>query len=128
MDWKNERVRLGDLQQGPIRHGSLPDDLLHYIKFVYDKVGHYFDKTLEQWEVGFMRDAQPGREVAVWLRIIASWDLYHEKYVKTELTDEQESKLIGTLVAISMGESESSEVGERLHECWIEVWKGLGTS
>jgi hypothetical protein len=44
------------LRLGPIRHKSLPPDLLGQIRAVYDVIGPYVGMTLEQFEIGFMRD------------------------------------------------------------------------
>jgi hypothetical protein len=54
------------LRPGPIRHQSLPPDLLKPIQAVYKVIGPYLDTTLEQFEIGFMRDMHPESEVAVW--------------------------------------------------------------
>ena len=55
-----------DLCPGPIRHQSLPPDLLGQIQAVYDVIGPHIDVTLEQFEIGFMRNMHPEREVAIW--------------------------------------------------------------
>jgi len=54
----------GQLRPGPIRHASLPPELLEPIRAVYEIVGPYLDTTLEQFEVNFMRDMHPDEEVA----------------------------------------------------------------
>ena len=47
------------LRLGPIRHKSLPPDQLGQIRAVYDVIGPYVGMTLEQFEIGFMRDMHP---------------------------------------------------------------------
>jgi hypothetical protein len=61
------------LRPGPIRHESLPPELLALIGAVFEVVGPYLHFTLEQFEVGFMRDAHPEREVTLWCRIAKAW-------------------------------------------------------
>jgi hypothetical protein len=56
-------------RSGPIRHNSLPPDLLGQIKAVYDVIGPYVGMMLEEFESGFMRDMHPEREVELWCRI-----------------------------------------------------------
>jgi hypothetical protein len=52
--------------------------------------------TLEQFEIGFMRDAHPEREVALWCSITAAWLAYHEKFLGDEtLPDDDERKMLG---------------------------------
>jgi hypothetical protein len=47
----------------------LPPDLFGQIRAVYDVIGSYIDMTLEQFEIGFMGDMHPEREVAIWCGI-----------------------------------------------------------
>jgi len=109
----------------PARHESLPPDLLGPIKAVYDVIGRHIDMTLEQFEIDFMRDMHPGREVALWCRIAKAWLAYHEDFLGNEtLPNEEERKLLGALVAISTGVEDVSklnvpvEVGRRLVQCY----------
>ena len=113
------------LRPGPIRHKSLPPDLLGQIRAVYDVIGPYLDMTLEQFEIGFMRDMDPEREVAIWCGIAKAWLAYHEDFLENEtLPDEEERKLLGALIAISTGVADVSrlnvpvEVGRRLCQCY----------
>jgi hypothetical protein len=57
------------LKQGPIRHENI-DELLPIIRWLWRHVGEYMTscRTFEDWELGFMRDTNPGSEVAAWLR------------------------------------------------------------
>ena len=120
-----EYIDPSELRPGPIRHESLPPDLLEYVQAVYDVIGPYLDTTLEQFEVGFMRDANPSREVALWCNITSAWIAYHDKYIGEEmLPDDDEKKLVGALAAISAGVEDVAElgvpveVGRRLLECY----------
>jgi len=124
-----KHVDPNELRPGPIRHESLPPDLVKLIHSIYEVIGPYLDMTLEDFEIGFMRDAQPGREVAVWCNITAAWSDYHEDYLDGELLpDEEEKELIGALIAISTGIRDEEklsvpeEVGQRLLDCYA----GLG--
>jgi hypothetical protein len=64
-----EHVDPKQLRPGPIRNESLPPALLDQIKAVFDVIGSYIGMTLEQFEIGFMRDMHPQREVALWFNI-----------------------------------------------------------
>jgi hypothetical protein len=81
--------------------------------------------TLEQFEVGFMRDMHPESEVALWYSIAAKWLDYHEKYLGGgELAVEEEKKLLAALISISTGVEDLSKlgvpakVGRRLLACY----------
>ena len=123
-----EFVDPNELQAGPIRQESLPDDLLKLIRSVYEVVGPYLDTTLEQFEIGFMRDAEPESEVIVWCSITAAWIDYHEKHLNNEmLPDEEEKKVLAALIAISTGVDHaeslgvSADVGQRLIDCYDAI-------
>ena len=113
------------LRPGPIRHESLPPELLEQINANYEVIGPYLGMTLEQFEIDFMRDMHPEREVALWCRIAKAWLAYHEDFLGNEtLPNEEERKLLGALVAISTGVEDVSklrvpvEVGRRLVQCY----------
>jgi hypothetical protein len=58
-----ESIDPGQLQPGPIRHESLSPELLERITAVFDLIGDYLGVTLQQFEIGFMRDMHPESEV-----------------------------------------------------------------
>jgi hypothetical protein len=113
------------LRPGPIRNESLPPELLEQISAIFDVIGPYVSTTLEQFEIGFMRDKNPAREVAVWCSITVAWIAYHEQHLGDELlSDEDEGKLIGGLIAISTGVKEvevlgvSPDIGRKVLACY----------
>jgi hypothetical protein len=120
-----EYVDPSQLRPGPIRHVSLPPELLEQIGAVYEVIGPYLNTTLERFEISFMRDMHPEGEVALWCRIAKAWLAYHEDFLGNEaLSTEQEQKLLAALIAISTGVEDPSklgvpvEVGRRLLHCY----------
>ncbi len=120
-----EYVDPKQLRPGPIRHEELPPELLEQIQAVFDVIGRYFNLTLEEFEVGFMRDLHPEREVALWCRITKAWLAYHEDSLGNKtLPDAEEKKLLGALIAISTGVQDVAklgvpvDVGSRLVQCY----------
>jgi len=114
-----------ELQPGPIRHESLPPELLELIHSIYEVIGPYLDMTLEDFEIGFKRDANPEREVGIWCSITAAWSDYHEDFLGGKLQPcEDEKKLIAALDLISMGVRDEEtlgvpeDVGQRLLDCY----------
>jgi len=119
------------LRPGPIRHESLPPELLEHVQAIYDVVGPYLDTTLEQFEIGFMRDMHPKSEVAVWCSITVARIDYHEKHLGEELLpDEDEKKVLAALITISTGIKDVEalgvpvDVGRRLLACYDGLGKG----
>ncbi len=79
-------------------------ELLDQITAVFDVIGSYIGVTLEQFEIGFLRDMHSDCEVAVWCGITAAWLAYHEKFLHGEvLPDPEEKGLLAALIAISAG-------------------------
>ncbi len=119
-----EFVDLSKLRPGPIRHETLPPELLEQVTAVYDVIGQYIGMTLEEFEIGFMRDMHPEGEVALWFRITKAWLAYHEDFLANgTLPHDEERKLLGALIAISTGIRDVAklnvpgEVGRRLIQC-----------
>ena len=72
---------------------------------IYKYLGPYLETTLEQFEIGFMRDMHPENEVSIWCKITAVWIAYHKKFLDNRIMPkEREKKLIGALLSISTGE------------------------
>ena len=127
---KPEFVDPSQLRPGPIRNESLPPELLEQIKAVFDVIGPYINMTLEQFEIGVMRDMHPESEVALWFRITKAWLAYHEDFLANEIMpNEDERKLLGALIAISTGVEDVAklnvpvEVGRKLIACYDEPAK-----
>lgn len=123
-----EPIDLSKIAPGPIRHDSLSPELLEHVRAVHDVIGPYLRTTLEQFEVGLMRDTNPEEEVVVWCSITAAWIAYHEQHLDDELLpDEDEEQLIAALVAISTGVEDVSvlgvpeDVGRKLLACYDEL-------
>lgn len=120
-----ESIDPSRLRPGPIRHDSLPHELLEQIRAVYEVLGPFLGTTLEQFEIGFMRDLTPETEVAVWCGIAAAWLAYHKHFFGDVLQPENdEKKLIAALISISSGIEDVEalgvpvDVGRKLLACY----------
>lgn len=91
---------------GPMRHDGLPPHLLAMCKYTFPRVGKHVVPTLEQWELGFMRDAHPERELCMWLRMCIVLD---------KLQPDDPVPVIGQLVSLSSGLPAHGEVAELWH-------------
>jgi hypothetical protein len=125
-----EYIDPSKLRPGPIRHETLPPELLDRINAVFDVIGRYTGMNLEEFEIGFMRDMHPEREVAIWGSITAAWLAYHKQYLNDEiLPDDEERSLLAAVIAISTGVDDLAklnvpkEVGRRLLQCYADLRK-----
>jgi hypothetical protein len=107
-----EPVDPNELQPGPIRHESLSPELLEQVEFIYENLGPYLETTLEQFEINFMRDADPESEVLIWTCIAAAWIDFHKEYLDDELLPEEaEKKIVAALILISTGVQDVHKLG-----------------
>lgn len=113
------------IRPGPIRNESLDPILLEQIRTIYDVLGQFFNQTLEQFELGFMRDTDPEHEVVIWTAIMVVWIDYHEQYLDdVVMSDADERKLLAALISISSGVDDPSKlgvpakIGQRLLDCY----------
>jgi hypothetical protein len=118
-------VKPSESKEGPIRHAVLPPELLEQIGDAYEAVGPYLGTTLEQFEIRFMRDMHPEKEVAIWRHVAEAWHSYHEKHLAGLVRPEaEEQKIVGALVAISSGITDPlrlglpPDVGRKLIACF----------
>ena len=75
-----------------------------------------------------MRDANPANEIAIWYGISEGWLTYHQRFLgEAILSEQEEKKLIGALIAISTGVNDVSvlgvpeDVGRKLLNCYGPV-------
>jgi hypothetical protein len=63
------KVNPASLHIGPLRRESLSQDQEERVHAVYRYLAPYLGTTLEQFEIGFLRDSDPDSEINVWLAI-----------------------------------------------------------
>jgi hypothetical protein len=56
----------GDLHAGAARHPPFGEDLRKHIRQIKADFAEHRPLTLDEWEAGFRRDANPEREIALW--------------------------------------------------------------
>lgn len=125
---KRSSVNPKELKISRLRHQSLPPDLLKELKDIWNIVGPYQDGTLEQFEIGFMRDMHPEREVAIWLRIAMAWIYFNDD--KLPEPSERADKQMAALVAMTTGVRDRSALKmsakefEKLLASWTKACEG----
>jgi hypothetical protein len=55
------------LKQGEIRHPPFSEEIRDYLRRIQGAFAEHRPLTLADWEDGFRRDANPEREIALWL-------------------------------------------------------------
>ena len=112
-------IPLDKIKPGPLRHKKGLSPLLERIaRGLYSTVGHFVYPTFEQWELGFMRDMQPWREILIWETIARTSDLYRAKHPDANL-----EQVVGKAVSISLGHVSENEsaMEKELRAVYIEA-------
>lgn len=99
--WELKKVPVGDFKEGPLQHETIPERLSKAVGWTYEIVGHYIWPTLEQWELGFMRDFHMEQEIAIWVVIAGAFLTYHRLRNLAVRSDEEEKDLVGGLLQAS---------------------------
>lgn len=125
-DPKEAKVPANEIEPGRFRRESSPQEFREQIEAVHRLIGRYLGLTLEEFNIGFMRDSCPEDEVVIWCRIATVWYEYHDRFLDGDrLPDDQEEQIVAALIAISAGEEDmqnlpvSPEVGARLLACCL---------
>jgi hypothetical protein len=77
-----------DLQFGPIRHETLPDELIARIRVIRAALLRVHPQSMEFWLDGFKRDVHPEKEILWWERLSASY----LEYFWVKCRDEKQAK------------------------------------
>jgi len=128
--WEKKMVsaaELRDMVEGPIQHQELDPFDLSLAHWSYKVVGHYLYPTLEQWELGFMRDMHATREILLWHRIAFAFIGYHRRRGLALRSDEEETQLV-TLLAVYASGGKCEEEDDTARQCLKEPdgWKEEG--
>jgi hypothetical protein len=112
--------------KGRVRQETFDPALLDIIAWTHAVVGRYWPsgRTLEEWEIGFMRDLHPGGEVLFSLRVAFAFITYHRRTGLLPQNFDTEAELVRRLVGytqwgpIDFAEACGSAEEEALvHEC-----------
>lgn len=106
-------VKACDLRLSPLQRESLTQQQEEAARAIFEYLTPYLDTTFEQFEINFLRDANPDAEIQVWYQIavIHSSILEHNP----DATDDDGKDVFSSLLIISMGGTSKPEnVSERV--------------
>jgi hypothetical protein len=111
---------------GKLRTENIPEFLLDMMRWSYSVVGRFSVPTLEQWELGFMRERDIDREVILWHRITFAFIDWHLQRKLPLRSDSEERMLVGVLAVVASGNRQVAtmklgrEDGALTLRCWDE--------
>ena len=115
-------VDTADLVPGPIRRESLADDQVRRARAVYEALHPYVSPTFEQFELNFLRDADPESEIQVWENIAYAFQRYEES--NGPLDESAEATLFKSLLMISMGAPKPAQIPEADWSKLLAIYDG----
>jgi hypothetical protein len=121
-------VPLDEIKQGPLRHKQgLSPLLTELARELYGRVGHYAYPSFEQWELGFMRDSHPWREILIWEAICRAYEAYLAKRPEAASDTEIVPALAGLSTGATLEEepAKAQELQELLQDAWGKRWTPL---
>lgn len=125
---KPQTVRLDQIRMGPIRHETLPQELVVRIRNIHFVLQDLFGDALSETMDNFRRDIDPEKEVRIWERVIAAYYMAVDSLKITKQADRKE--LLGNVLSASMFNAADLErhvvEGKMRHDfaraardCWI---------
>jgi hypothetical protein len=97
-----ETKKLTDIRPSPIRHETLPPDLVSRIRLLRASLIGPYTHSMAFWLDGFKRDAHPSREIMHWEHLAA---VYLEYTTMTPNLDAEQHKRVFQVVS-SLGDSD----------------------
>jgi hypothetical protein len=98
---RKEKVSPKDLKLGgPIRHETLPADLISRIRLIRAALIPFYPHSMAFWLAGFQRDAHPSREIVIWEHIAS---VLLEYTAMTSISNEQVKELFSIVSGMSVG-------------------------
>lgn len=96
------------------RHGPFDDDIRAMLEGLRVTLAEVYPLSLDQWEDGFRRDAEPAREIALWLDLAGTYRRLVEE-VFQHLESEHRAAIFRVLLAALTSE-----------EAALETARGMG--
>jgi hypothetical protein len=105
---KQHQIELTDLENGPILHPVLSDDLLQRIKAFKQILVDVDNTTLDEVIGDFKRDVHPEQEIAVWERIAATYTMFLSHNPTDDLATKHD--VYSVLLIASLGMEDWTEI------------------
>jgi hypothetical protein len=125
---KISRIRLKDIQPGPIQHPTLPPLLIARIQRLHKIFEDVYNPGLAGWIEGFQRDMHPENEVIIWEAIARAFETFLKNRT---LSFEARKDLLGlSFCCLGTAEpkgfqhlsaAEAQEYSEILAQAWLEI-------
>jgi hypothetical protein len=84
-----------ELNANSYQHPPFTEEIRDILRQIMASIGEVYPLSLEQWEDGFRRDANPEQEIALWLHVA---EVYRRLTAGADLSQEQKTDYFRVLV------------------------------
>lgn len=106
-------VKASDLRPSPLQRESLTQQQEEAARAIFEYLSPYLATTFEQFEINFLREADPDAEIQVWYLMAVIHSSFLE--VHPDASEDDGKDVFSSLLVISMGgDSKPKEVSERV--------------
>ena len=92
---RSMQLKLGDYQHPPFQEG-----VRDYFRALKRDLDEIYPLTLEQWEDGFRRDRNPADQIAIWLRLAETYQVFAKRLPRTDEEKEDLFRLLLTGISV----------------------------
>ena len=93
-------VKPMQLKPGDYQHPPFQEGVRDYFRALKRDLDEIYPKTLEEWEDGFRRDRNPASEIALWLRLAETYQIFAKRTPRTAEEKEDLFRLLLTGISV----------------------------
>jgi len=97
---ESRQIDITQLAKAPKRHSSLPPDLISRVRLIRATLLGVYTYSMRHWIDGFLYDAHPSEEIAIWERIAA---VASEYTAMKQLSEDQRALALNLTLLLSLG-------------------------
>lgn len=101
-------VKTSDMQEGPIRHQTLPDSFIQRVKDFKQVLAEVENSSIEMTLEDFQRDLNPENELKIWEKIASAYQW--SVIANAGLTQAGKKDVFDVLLGLSMGSKDFSNI------------------
>lgn len=111
-----------DLSHGPIRHESLTLEQLKRARLIYDCLGRFIGMPFETFELNFLRDMHPDREIEIWACIALAHQTFLQR--QPDATEEDARLALKAFLLMSMAARRPDDIPVQTWESLEAIYEG----
>ena len=112
-------AELKKIVPGPIQHSALDPFLTEWARKLFERAGYLVQPAFELWELNFMRDIDPVREIFIWESIARALEAHLINHPNCD--KEKACRIFSTISMGARFQPETDET-EEMRKLWLSIW------